>query len=515
MRPRGRDSTRRRPRGIARRADDVTLPRGWRYALATLALAAVLALAWIVHPQVGIGSDSIFALAWGSELAEGRLPDFSDRFLPSKHPLTIGMAIVVAPLTPRGSIDAYSTLGVLGFLAVLYGTFRLGRAVAGVGAGALAAILVAARPDVEYIASLSLAGGPWVALVLLAGALAIESGTRRWRAVLSLLTVAGLLRPESWGLALAYGVWVASRSDSWRHRIVIGALVLAAPALWLAFDAALTGNALQSIQHPGGGGVRRVVGTQDVQPAWVEESTACPSELPGCGIGNAVGTRVGWPLGLAGALIAAWALWSGRRILLSGLREERLEGESASLWPLILVSFAVLGVMVALPLLRLFGFELAPRVVLLPAIALVVLAAAAPFVLRRSTISVALGVILAPIVVVSTIGGLGRSPDLIRYQADGWGRLQDLVALVEAPVVREAVMRCPQLEVSARGAGIAQEAHSGAALVLGLEPADIEVTSPGDPYLPPGGSLVAYDPPRRPTAARTEGDWVFASRCSP
>jgi hypothetical protein len=200
--------------------------------------------------------------------------------------------------------------------------------------------------------------------------------------------------------------------------------------------------------------------------------------------------------------------------LLSGLREERLEGEAASLWPFVLLSLALLGLVAALAFLRVLGLHLVSRVLLIPAVVLVVLAAAAPWVIRRSPISVALGAILAPLVVASMISGLARFPGLIRFQAEGWTRLQDLVTLVEAPTVRERVMHCSKLEVSARARGIAQEAHAGAALVLGLDPAEIEVTNPAGSYIPPGGSLITYDPITRPADARVEGDWVFTSRCS-
>jgi hypothetical protein len=517
----------------------VTHPRGSKYALAALALAAVLALAWIARRLVELSSDSIFAVAWGSELAEGRLPEFSGDDLPVKHPLAIGLGVVVAPLTPQGSIDAYSMLALLAFLAVLYATFRLGRAVAGVAAGALAAVLVAAHPYVESTALRGLTDGLFAALALLAAALAIESGTRRWRAVLSLLAVAGLLRPEAWALALPYGIWVASRSDSWRRRIVIGAFVLAAPALWLAADAALTGDPWHTIRNPPtlrseavGGGLNQVIPPRGDQPT---------SHLPGGEIASGIAIGIHWPqelagalihypLELAGALIAAWALWSGRRILLSGLREERLEGESASRWPSVLLSLAVLSMTAALAFLRLFEFRLSPRFLFAPAIALIVLAVAAPWLIRRSPVSVALGVILAPLVVAGTIGGLARFPGLISTQSEGRAQLQDLVALLEAPAVREAVIHCPRLVVSSKVGRLDDvgggrhvmtvnygQALASAALVLGLDPADIEVTDPAGYDVPPGGSFISDDPSRHPAppaARRMEGDWVFTSACS-
>jgi hypothetical protein len=499
----------RKPGILGAGAGDVTHPRVSRHALAALAIVIVLVFAWIARSQVDLEGNSVYSLAWGSEVWEGQLPDFSGPYLPVKHPLSIGVGVVLGPLTPQDSIDIFGMLGILGFLALLYASFRLGRAVGGVPAGALAAILVAAHPEVEFIAARSLVGGPWAALVLLAAAIAIESGTRRWRTILSLLTVAGLLRPEAWPLAAAYGIWVGSRSVSWKRRTAVGALALAAPALWVAADVALTGDPLHTTQF-GVESLRRIIPPRGDQPSLTEAPPSCA--VPGCEFANSIWILIGWPLGLAGALIAAWALWSGRRILLSGLRGERLEGQSASLSPLVVLSLVLLGVVITLASFRVVGLTVAPRVLLVPAVVLAVFAAAAPWVIRRSPISVALGAILAALVVAGVISGLARYPDLIGPQAQRWDRLQDLVALVEAPAVREAVTRCPKLEVSARAPGSAVQARAGAALVLGLDPADVGVTP--ESHIPPGGSLIAHDPVTRPTDARVEGEWVFMSRCS-
>lgn len=512
----------------------VTHPRVPRYAYATLALIAVLAFAWIARPVVALSSDSMFALAWGGELAEGQLPDFSGEKLPAKHPLAIGLALLVAPLTPQGSVDAFSMFGVLAFLAVLYASFRLGRTLAGVGAGALAVTLVAAHPLVKTGATRGLTDGLFAALALLAAALAIESGPRRWREVLSLLALAGLLRPEGWALALAYGTWVALRSDRWRRRIVVGALVLAAPALWLAVDLALTGDPLHSIQHrprpverallqdrdpealpSGGGGDIKLTEARHRKRDTVQEIIRRSGDqpdcnLPGCEIAG-VAIVMRWPLILAGALIAAWALWSGRRGLLSGLKGERLEGESAALWPYVLLSLAVLGVMITLVFFYAWGFPVVARFLLAPGIALMVLAAASPWVIPRSPVSVALGVILVPVVVAETmISGLASFPGSINTEAERRARFQDLVALVEAPAVRDALMHCPKLEASGSLLG---EARGGAAVMLGLDPADIGLTAGS--HIPPGGSVIAHDPSTQPAGAHVEGDWVFTSRCSP
>lgn len=119
---------------------------------------------------------------------------------------------------------------------------------------------------------------PFLALVAWAGVWVIERPTT-WRGPAILLLIAGLLRPEAWVLAGAYWLWctldgrwsassaaaqagparrVVSHSGTEVDELdestsaVTGralhlAVVLAAPLLWMAVDAAVTGNPLHSL----------------------------------------------------------------------------------------------------------------------------------------------------------------------------------------------------------------------------------------------------------------------------
>lgn len=101
---------------------------------------------------------------------------------------------------------------------------------------------------------------PFLALVAWAGVWAIERPTA-WRGPAILLLLAGLLRPEAWVLAGAYwlwctlgGRWSAGAVDGAAARVVEVpgrawhlALVVAAPLLWMAVDAAVTGNPFHSL----------------------------------------------------------------------------------------------------------------------------------------------------------------------------------------------------------------------------------------------------------------------------
>ena len=86
-----------------------------------------------------------------------------------------------------------------------------------------------------------------MAMVVWAAALEAQRA-RRGAAVLVLLTLAGLLRPEAWVLAALYWCWVAWKA-SWRDRFVLALLAAVAPVLWALTDWAVTGDPLFSLHY--------------------------------------------------------------------------------------------------------------------------------------------------------------------------------------------------------------------------------------------------------------------------
>jgi hypothetical protein len=86
-----------------------------------------------------------------------------------------------------------------------------------------------------------------MAMVVWAAALEAER-PRRGTAVLVLLALAGLLRPEAWVLAALYWCWVAWKA-SWGRRLLYAALAAAGPVLWAATDFAVTGDPLFSLHY--------------------------------------------------------------------------------------------------------------------------------------------------------------------------------------------------------------------------------------------------------------------------
>ena len=211
-------------------------------ALAGTLLGALAA--WLEVPHPFVDYDTSYALLWGSNLAHGRTPDYSVALAPTPHPLAELAGIALAPLGDGAEtaavVIAYLALGALGYL-----TYRLGAAWFGAPAGLLAAAIVLTRVPVLSFGVRAYVDIPYVALVLAA----LLAETRRPRAgapVLALLGLAGLLRPEAWLFAAAYLAWVG-RGRARREVLGLAALAAAAPALWLASDWLIAGNALHSL----------------------------------------------------------------------------------------------------------------------------------------------------------------------------------------------------------------------------------------------------------------------------
>ena len=135
-------------------------------------------------------------------------------------------------------------LAVLSFVVLLAATYHLGRTVFGPLAGAIAAALLLTRLNFGFYAAFAFVDMPFAALVMTAAALE-AARPRRGGVVWVLLVAAGLLRPEGWVFAAAYGLWLWRAADAGaRARIV--AWVALAPLLWALSDLVATGDPLFS-----------------------------------------------------------------------------------------------------------------------------------------------------------------------------------------------------------------------------------------------------------------------------
>ena len=209
-----------------------------RRGLADTAAAALVGLAvFAFFGHAFLNYDSFYALLWGSDLAHGRSPDFEAAVAPTPHPLLV---LVSVPLSVVGDAaeDVLLAAGLLALGLLAVGLFRLGQELFGTAVGALAAAIVVTRVPVLNFGIRGYVDIPTVALIIWAAVLEVRR-PRRGAAVLVLLALAGLLRPEAWLFAGAYWLWL-------RAPLRLLPLALAAPAIWLLIDALVTGNPFHS-----------------------------------------------------------------------------------------------------------------------------------------------------------------------------------------------------------------------------------------------------------------------------
>ncbi|MGN6373803.1 MAG: hypothetical protein ACTHM1_12595 [Solirubrobacteraceae bacterium] len=225
----------------------------WTASLERLGLAGVgaLALACFFAFRTYPTYDSLYALLWGRELLHGQLPDLHVYRAPTEHPLALAFGAVCSLFGQAGA--RLVVLGsVASFVALLAGIHRIARLCFGPLVASIAALLVLSRFFVENLALQGYLDVTYAALVVWAAALEVQRPRRGWP-VLALLCAAGLLRPEAWLLGGVYWLWCAASARS-EAKTRMGQLALAAlaPALWLALDAALTGDPLFSLRSASG-----------------------------------------------------------------------------------------------------------------------------------------------------------------------------------------------------------------------------------------------------------------------
>ena len=255
-------------------------PRVARWVAPIAWVAVVSAVLLLVFPVGFPNYDTIYALVWGRELAHGMSPDYGAALPPTPHPLTDFIGLVTtpfgeAPITVT-MILAYVSLGLIGYFV-----YRLGATWFDKWVGVLAAVIVLTRAPFLSNGLRAYVDLPYIALCL--AALYVEARKPRagWP-VLALLVPAGLLRPEAWGFAIAYWLWLAfalrraetttltgrkALHDSafrpintvagwelgWRGErraselAWLALLALGGPIIWVLFDAVTTGDPLYSL----------------------------------------------------------------------------------------------------------------------------------------------------------------------------------------------------------------------------------------------------------------------------
>ncbi|RKQ91354.1 hypothetical protein C8N24_1176 [Solirubrobacter pauli] len=287
--PEGGDAARAMPgRGGA-----APVPWRGRASVGAATAAIVLAvLARLLYGRGTVGYDAAWALLWGEQLADGRVPTLDADGAPTPHPLAIA---VYALSSPFGGTELVTGLSWLAFGALGVVAYALGAAVYSRWVGALFAALLLTRPLLVLEAGQAIIDVPFLALVLAAMLAEVRRPRTGW-AVPVLLGLAGLLRPEAWLLAVAWAVWAGwprrderaapargagrderaapargagrdERAASERlapapavgrgrparalapasRRVALALAALAAPVVWLACDLVATGDPLHSL----------------------------------------------------------------------------------------------------------------------------------------------------------------------------------------------------------------------------------------------------------------------------
>ncbi len=290
------------------------------------ALAVVLAVAVALKLAYGpwyLNYDARYALLWAGDVLGGATPDYLADFAPTPHPLSTAWSVLALPFGDSGD-QLMVWLVLLAFGVVVWLAYRLGTELFGHPAvGVVTALVVLTRPVLDRDAVLGYQDVPFAALVL--GAVLVE-GRRRFRpagaprpspyAVLGLLVLAGLLRPEAWVLGGLY--WLVRLPESSpADRVRLGALVWVAPIVWALTDLAATGDALHSLHGTAdlaaAADRRRRV---DQVPFWTLKYFGSVLREPLL-LGIPLGLLFAWrrrlrpallPLAVAGAMVAVFAI---------------------------------------------------------------------------------------------------------------------------------------------------------------------------------------------------------------
>jgi hypothetical protein len=179
------------------------VPQGLRNWLTPAAwVAGTAAVLLLLFPLGFPNYDTIYALVWGRELADGLSPDMAAPLAPTPHPLAELFGLVTTPFGD-GAVEltmvvAYLSLGFVGYLVYRLGSLWFDRPI-----GAVAALIVLTRAPFLSNGLRAYVDLPYIALCLAALLLETKRPRNGWP-VLALLALAGLLRPEAWLFSAVY-----------------------------------------------------------------------------------------------------------------------------------------------------------------------------------------------------------------------------------------------------------------------------------------------------------------------
>lgn len=216
-----------------------------RSALPPVVVTAVVAVGsylWLAPWYLNY--DTRYAILWGRDLVRGFSPEYSAAFAPTPHPLWTGMGALAQVFGSHADL-AMAWVVLASFGAMVWLTYALGAQLFNRWVGLVAAAVVLTRPAMNRDVLLAYLDVPFAALVI--GAILLEARKpRRGVAVLAVLAIAGLIRPDAWALSFLYVAYLW-RGLPARERARLLGLAAIGPVLWFLCDAVVTGDALHSL----------------------------------------------------------------------------------------------------------------------------------------------------------------------------------------------------------------------------------------------------------------------------
>jgi hypothetical protein len=408
-----------------------------------MGVAGVAAFVAALFGRVPLSFDTYFALVYGRDLAHLRSPDLELGVASTPHPLFDVVAALLAPLGDGAELGLWLIV-LLSFGAACVAAYRIAATLAGPLAGALAAGLLVTRPAMLEVAARASVDMPALALVLWALVLELRR-PRRGAAVLGLLALAGLLRPEAWLMAGAYWLWIAPEAAA-PERIRLGVLAAAGPLLWMLHDLVLTGDPLWSRNR-----------TADTVASSYRTGLDGLAEVP---------RHVGSILGVSGGVAAVAGLAFAVLVL---RRRSGNEVEAQRVW--LLLAVLALSAVAAIAL-AVGGQPILQRFFLVPAAVLLVLGAAVAAEVASRAARPGAFALIALIVALLPFDAVRIADTRGELRADQ--RIQsELRDLVDAGPARSALDECRPVHLTAGG--------MLPALVFALDvpPADLAAPAPG------------------------------------
>ena len=395
-------------------------------------------------------------LLWGREITRLEL---STPEGPAFKPLPVFVCALLRPLGGAAP-EAWVVIARAGAVLAVWLGFRLGRELAGVAAGVVAAVGVALCGGFLGFAASGAETG-WTIAFALAAILAWRR--ERWGVALACGVGCALLRVEAWPFLLVAGVLL------WRRGVLRPWLVVCAvavPALWFVPEWLGSGDILRS-------GSRALMTAPGLPSAQAVPALAALREAAALPL---------WPLWLGSALCFLPAARAARPVLLAGLA-----------WIALVAAMAQAG------------FSGEPRYSL-PGGALVAIAGAAAFMLVRPRAAP----LVALALLVAAAPKLARLDDLRRDQAFAAELVTDLERVIVAGGGRDAILACGRPYVgNLRGPLLAYHL-------------DVEKQRVQFEPVPPGAvfrSRLRRDSPLEPDAPGFErraavGRWELRVRCA-